>query len=152
VTNPVLSPPLDLITTNLLTLLRTAGRPVYDGAYEGDPTAPDYWYGILYRIGGGDSDPTPDLDADPRTVTVAYQVTTVGKTRNQAEAGGRILRDRLLGRTAGTWAYPLTMPAGWVCAHRRPDPVMPGIDRVGDTPNAVYSMPARYQLTVTPAT
>jgi hypothetical protein len=48
-----------------------------------------------------------------------------------------------------------SLPAGHArrlaCVDRRPDPAMPGIDRTGDTPNAIFTLPARYLLTITPA-
>lgn len=150
-TNPVLSPPLDLITTAVLDLLNASSRKVWDGAYGGSPTAPAYPYGVLYRIPGGSSDATPDMSGDPRTVIVPYQVTAVSNLRNQCEATARVFRDRLLARIPGGFLYPLAMPEGWRCTDRRPDPAMPGIDRTGDTPNAIYSLPARFYLTITSA-
>lgn len=160
--NPVLSPPLDEVTTALLTLLRGAGRPVFRSAYAGDgtgdgtndadPVTPPYWYAILYRILGGDADPLPDLDDRQQTVTVAYQVSAVSDRPDQVEKAGRILRDRLLGRgPSGAWAYSLTLPDGWLCTDRRADSVTPGIDPAGEAPNRVFSLPARYLLTVSPA-
>ncbi|WP_157936891.1 hypothetical protein, partial [Geodermatophilus chilensis] len=141
-TAPALSPPLDQITTALLGLLRGTGRDVWDGAYGGDPTQPAYPYGILYRIPGGSSDATPDLSGTPRTQTVPYQVTTVSNLRNQCEHTARLFRDRLLARAPGGFLHPLPTLDGWACVDRRPDPAMPGIDRAGDHPTAVFS-PAR---------
>lgn len=149
-TNPALSAPLDLVTTAVLEMLRASGRTVYDGAYTGDPTSPAYPYGLLYRLTGGSSDATPDLDADPQTVTVAYQATAVSNYRNQCEQTGRVFRDRVIGRSGGGWAYPLTLPAGWVCVDRRADLSMPGIDRTGNEPSPVFSLPFRFTLTISP--
>lgn len=145
------SPPLDLVTTAVLELLRGTGRTVYDGAYAGDPLRPTYPYAVLYRIAGGSADPFPDLDANLREVTAAYQVTTVSNVRNQAEATGRLMRDRVLARAADGYLHPLAMPPGWACIGRRPDSAAPGIDRTGDHPNAIFSQPARFYLTITPA-
>ena len=150
-TNPVYSVPLDLVTTAVLTLLRSTGRALHDGAYTGSPTAPAYPYAIVYRIAGGNSDVTPDLAASLRTVTVVYQVTAVSNLRNQCEATTRLFRDRLLARNRDGWVYGLDMPDGWACVDRRPDPAMPGIDRSGDHPQAIYAQPARYSLTLTRA-
>lgn len=154
VSTPVASAPMDLVTTAVLDLLNDAqeGRKVYDGAYSGDPTTPAYPYGILYRIAGGTADPMPDLDADPQTVTVAYQVTAVSNLRNQCEATARLFHDRLLARDDDGWRYPIAAPDGWAVVDRRPDPAMPGVDRTGDPPRVVYSLPARYLLTVSPIT
>lgn len=44
--------------------------------------------------------------------------------------------------------HPLPDIGGWRVTERRPDPAMPGIDRAGDHPNAVFSQPARYYLTL----
>lgn len=147
-----LTPPVDLITTAVLTLLKASGRTVYDGAFGGSPVSPSYPYAILYSLTGGDSDPMPDLDDRRDTVTLPYQVTSVSNLRNQCQQAGRVLRDRLVGKTpGGGYAHQLVMPAGWVCIARRSDSVTPGIDRTGDTPNAVFTEPARYLLTITPA-
>jgi len=156
VTDPLASPPLDLVTTAVLTLLRgdvAKDRPrwVYDAGYAGDPLKPPYPYGLLYRLTGGSTDPFPTLDDDPREVTVPYQVTAVGQYRNQCERAGQHYRDRLLARTADGYTHPLLLPDGWQCIRRRPDPAMPGIDRSGAHPNTVFSLPARYLLTIAPA-
>lgn len=158
------SAPLDEVTTAVLGLLRGTGRPVFDSGYTrdpqlagsdrryaADPVKPPYPYGILYRIPGGSADATPDLGISMRDVTVAFQVTAVSNYRNQCEYAAREARDRLLARAPGGWAYPLLLPTGWVCVDRRPDPAMPGIDRVGNYPNAIFNAPARYLITVTPA-
>lgn len=150
VTAPVHSAPLDLVTTAVLELLRGTGRTVYDGAYAGDPTSPTYPYGVLYRIPGGSSDATPDLAMTRQSVTVAFQVTAVSSLRNQCEATTRLFRDRLMARDIGGWVHELTLPPGWACTNRSPDPTMPGVDRSGDPPRAIYSCPLRFQLTVTP--
>lgn len=149
------SPPLDLVTTAALELLRGSAaergpRWLYDGAYDGDPLAPAYPYGILYRVPGGSADPMPDLDLDLRTVTVPYQVTTVSNVRNQCERAAGDFRDLLLARSGGGWAHELALPDGWACVDRRPDPAMPGIDRTGDYPTVIFTLPAKYLLTIAP--
>ena len=147
-----LTPPLDETTTALLELLKGAGRPVYDGAFDGDPAAPPYWYSILYALPGGSADPMPDLDDDNDTVTALYQASTVSNRRDQAQLGARILHDRLLARTpAGGWLHALVLPAGWQCVGRRPAPELPGVERTGNPPRAVFTVPARYFLTIAPA-
>ena len=148
---PLYSPPLDQVTTAVLELLRGTGRTVWDGAYGGDPAQPAYPYGVLYRLTGGNSDPLPDLDADGDEVTVAYQVTAVSNLRNQCENTGVRFRDRVLARNTDGWVYGIAVPAGWQVIDRRPDPALPGIDRAGDPPRAVYSLPFRFALTIAPA-
>ncbi len=139
-----LTPPLDLITTAVLELLRTGGRPVFDGAYTGDPHNPPYPYTILYQVAGGSADPFPSLDDRHNEATVVYQVTAVSDLRNQAQWAARAARDLMVG------TEPLLMPDGWVCIHRRPDPAMPGVERTGLEPNTIYTVPARYLITVAP--
>lgn len=151
-TTPTHSAPLDLVTTAVLNLLRGTGRTVYDGAYAGSPTQPAYPYAVLYRIPGGSSDPFPDLDANPREATVAYQVTAVSSLRNQCEATGRQLRDRVLTRNPdGTWLHPIAIPNGWQVIRRTPDDVLPGVDQTGQPPSAVFSTPFRFHITVAPS-
>lgn len=149
-TNPVYSPPLDLITTAVLDLLNASGRKVWDGQYGGNPTSPTYPYGLLYRIPGGSADPMPDLDDQGDEVTAVWQVTAVSNLRNQCELTGRVFHDRLLARNANGYLYPLTMPTGWQCIRRAPDPATPGIDRTGSEPNSIFSLPQRFYLTITP--
>lgn len=161
VTTPIASPPLDAITTALLDLFKGTGRTVHDGAYSGDPIAPAYPYAILYSTAGGSADPIPDLDKRSDEITATWQVTAVSNRRNQAELTRRQLRDRLLARhlehpdqtyanTAG-WVYPIACPAGWQIVDRNPDPAMPGVDRTGDVPAAIFSAPLLFTLTVVPA-
>lgn len=150
-TAPVYSLPVDQVTTALLTLLRSTGRVVHDGAYNGDPTAPAYPYAILYSLLGGNSDPFPDLAGRRLPVVVSYQVTAVSNLRNQCEATTRLMRDRVLARNVDSWVYGLPEVPGWLCTDRRPDQVMPGVDRSGDPPRAIYSSPLRFTLTYQPA-
>lgn len=145
--------PLDRVTTAVLTLLRgTAERDkpqwVYDGAYTGDPVKPPYWYSILYQLPGGSIDPMPDLDANRNEITVVFQDTVVSNLRNSAQAGARIHHDRLLDRTpGGLWSHPLDLPEGWRDIDRRPDSTVPGVDRAGSKPAAVFNLPQRFYLT-----
>ncbi len=139
-----LTPPLDLITTAVLELLRTGGRTVYGAAYTGDPHNPPYPYDVLYQLPGGSADPFPSLDDRHNEATLVFQVTAVSNLRNQAQWAARAARDLMVGGS------PLPMPDGWVCIHRRPDPAMPGVDRAGLEPNTIYTVPARYLITVAP--
>ena len=147
-----LTPPVDLITTAVLTMLRTGGRTVYDGVSAANPAAPGYPFDILYAIPGGDADPLPDLEDTNTTVHLAFQVSSVSNLRNQAQHQARVARDLMLGRDeTGAYATALAMPAGWVCARRWSDPLTPSADRAGDPPQAVFTVPARYFIAVTPA-
>ena len=138
------SAPLYLVTTALLTMLRTAGRTVYDGAYQGDPTQPSYPYAVLYALDGGDSDFTPDLAESRRDVVVVHQITSVSNLRNQAQAIGQAHRDRFL-------TGELNLPEGWICTRRDLDRTVPGIDRVGNNPTAVFNHHQRVLMTISRA-
>lgn len=138
------SAPLDLITTAVLTLLRSTGRTVYDAVYAGDPTRPTYPYSVLYVLDGGDSDATPDMGFTRSDVIVPFQITTVSPLRNQAQAVARQLRDLFL-------TGDLVMPTGWACTLRDLDPTMPGVLRVGENPTATFNLHQRVSLTISPA-
>jgi hypothetical protein len=145
------SPPLDAVTTALLELLRGTGRPVYDGSYGGDPLRPPPVYGVLYTL-PGNADPIPTMDADWRVVTASWQVSAVSSLRNQAQFARRQFTDRLLARhDDGRWLHDLAVPPGWVCVDRRPDDVLPGTDREGQLPNAIFTAPLVFRLTIAPA-
>ena len=158
---PAYSPPLDAVTTALLDFFRQSGRTIHDAVYKGDPSSPAFPYGILYSLPGGTADPFPDLDADYTAVTAVWQVTAVSKLRNQAERTARVFRDLLLARTrdhpdqsygnASGWRYELPMPSGWQCVDRAPDPMPAGVVRTGDTPNAIFTAPFKFALTLAPA-
>lgn len=161
VTVPAVSPPLDEITTRLLAFFRDTGRAVYDGAYGGSPVNPTFPHAILYSVPGGLADPVPDLDADYSTLTAAWQISAIAKVRNQAEQTARVFRDLLLGRTrdhaelpytaTAGWSYPIAAPDGWQITDRRPDPTLAGTIRTGDPPNAIFTAPFKFLLTITPA-
>jgi hypothetical protein len=158
------SPPLDVITTAVLQLMRATGRAVFDGAfsrvpdleqtnpvYAADPVNTQYPYGLLYQLPGGSSDPFPDLDLDLRATTIAFQVTAVSNVRNQCQAVARQFRDQVIARVDHGWVHDIAMPDGWRIAQRLPDPAAPGIDRAGDPPRVIHSCPVRFALTITPA-
>lgn len=152
---PVASPPLDEITTALLDLLDLSGRTRaakqgFDGDYDGDPVKPPYPYWVLYAIPGGSSDPMPDLDKRGDEVTAAWQLTAVSKFRNQAQQLARVCHDLVVARTGAAWAYAIVVPDGWVCTDRTADQPA-GVIRTGQTPNAIFTAPLRFTLTLCPA-
>ena len=86
-----------------------------------------------------------------RSESAAWQISAVSSQRNQAQFARRQFTDRLLARTGdGAWVHDLALPAGWVCVDRRPDDVLPGVDRTGDPPRAIFTAPAVFRLTLTP--
>ena len=148
------SPPLDEFTTAVLALLNANPETtkVWPGAYGGSPTRPTFPHAILYRIPGGSADPLPDLDGPGREVTVCWQVTSVSNAFNECEHTGAVLRDQLLARdNTGGFLHQLQLPDGWQDIDRRQVGELPGIDRVGQHPTAVFNEPARYLLTFAPA-
>lgn len=152
---PALSPPLDEITTALLDLLdlsgfTRAGEQGWDGAFGGNPKSPIYPYWILYAIPGGVADPMPDLDMRLDETTAVWQVTAVSPFRNQAQRLARVCRDLVLGRNDHGFVYPIAVPFGWEIADRQPDAAHAGVMRAGDPPNAIFSAPIRFTLTVAP--
>lgn len=130
------------------------------GKLVGDAKAPplppgmperDFWpYCIVYSIPGGSSSGSL---ADPfEDSGLVYQVTSVGRTRQQAEWMADRVRNVWLSRTTrGTFQVPLVSPQGWTAAGRIPqDGSGGGVDREGEPPNEVFSVPDRYILQVTP--
>ena len=149
---PVASPPLDEITTALLDLFGLTGRTVYDGDYDGDPVKPAYPYAVLYSIPGGSADPMPDLDKRGDEVTASWQVSCVSNYRNQAQQLARACHDLVAARTGpgSGWAYPIAVPAPWTCTDRTAEQPA-GVIRTGQTPNAIFTAPLRFTLTIAPA-
>lgn len=154
---PAASPPLDEITTALLDLFDLSGRTRadgqgFDGDYDADPVKPAFPYWVLYSIPGGSADPMPDLDKRGDEVTAVWQLSAVSKFRNQAQQLARACHDLVVARTGPGvgWAYPIVIPAGWVCTDRTAGQPA-GVVRTGQTPNAIYTAAVRFTLTICPA-
>lgn len=79
-------------TTAVVALLEGAGFSIGDGEAPGTPS-PAFPYAVVYRLPGTVDGPMNDQNADGE---LAYQVTSVGVRRDQAEWLQGKLRDRFL--------------------------------------------------------
>lgn len=103
------------VTDALIALVdaATAG-PVGDGDL---PTAGDPPFSVVYTLPGGDSW-GPDYTAPQAAAVLAYQITTVGVSRAQAELHADLVRHALLDRDAdGAFLTPMPV-AGLVVLDR----------------------------------
>lgn len=134
---------LDDHTQGLLDLLGLAPFPVGDAVAPRNPdkSEMDPPYVVLYPIPGGSFDgPLNDSQAD---VTLVYQITAVGLTRQQAQVAIDICR--ALMKKAN-----VTVPNRKVrdLKHLTPNS---GVIRDDDLPNPVFYGYDRYQLDTTPS-
>ncbi len=145
-----MTPDIRLFTDWFLGLLSATGKPVGDIEVPVLPD-PNSAYCIVYPVpGGGFSGPplvAPDTDAE-----LIFQVTSAGKTREQAQwmaARTRmVVTDRLV-----SGVFQVTGPAppdGWQVIDRQPVGGPGGVDAEGKLPHRVYSVPDRYRIYVTP--
>lgn len=137
-----------LVTNALLELLRDAtSLPIGDlrlpEVAEGKPWA------IVYPVGQGERW-GPELWAPDSSGSLHYQVTSVGRTREQCEWMGGLVDRSLLARSSGRFQVDWPDMDGWKVIDRRLVGAE-GIDPEGVSPNLVYSQPARYAIHVTPA-
>lgn len=118
----------------------------------GDHAAPrgvvEYPYWTVWSVSGG-SVGGPPLGAAQADATYVYQVDSVGKTRDQAEALGSRARARVSGRGAdGSYVAPRESPAGMVVtdrvAHDTPGAATP----TGAYPNEVWTYSERFAISV----
>lgn len=140
----------DQVTSALIAMLRSSVPStlrVYDHRAPADRTFP---YLVVMRIPGGGSGGPPLYDPDV-DLTLAYQIDGVGSRRDSAEwAAGRAGRV-VVGRTGGSFQYELPLPAGVrECGRMRLD-TLGGVELEGLPPNEVFTVPNRYEITVTPA-
>lgn len=138
--------PVDLIDAGVLALLRSSGFDVHDAVVPADPGFP---FTILYAIPGAPGQgPVDDPDA---ITTVGYQLSSVGRTREQARLRAARNAELMTARTpGGSLLNPLPMPAGWRELDRyRPDGPG-GATPTGDSTNRIFTCVDRYLLAVTP--
>lgn len=141
------------VTEWLIELLGAVGRPVGDHKAPAgtiDSLAP---YCIVYSIpGGGRSGPpfrAPEADK-----TFAFQVTSVGKNRGQAQWMADMVDATITGRGA-TGAFQVAGPdisaLTWRVVDRLGDDATGGVDPQGQPPTQVFNVPVRYLIQTTPA-
>lgn len=140
-----------LVTNGLITML-TAGISVPGTTRKvGDNEAPpdaslDDGYAIVYTIDGGSFEGAP-LWAPEADAWLVYQVTSVGRKRDQAEWIADRVRLTLLSRVAdGGFQVAFPALAGMQVTGREPDGTSPGVIPEGVTPNRVYNVPERFRL------
>lgn len=150
----VLVPPLQLLTTGVLDMLRTGMAamrcPVHDHGPTGEG-APALPYAVLYAIPGGGFD-GPPLTAPESDVHAIYQVTVAAGRRDQCQLLADKVRSVWTGRQAnGTFDTPSPVIAGWVVADRIVADAPAGVEVDGAAPRYVFSVPQRFGVTLTPA-
>lgn len=130
-------------TQGMLSALVAAPFPVGDGVAprEADKSEIDPPYVVLYSLPGGRFDgPLSDSQAD---VTLIYQITSVGKTRSQAQIAIDVTR--VLMKKAS-----INVPNRKVRDLRHITPNS-GTMRDDDLPNPLFYGYDRYELDTTPA-
>jgi hypothetical protein len=131
-------------TDAVLTLLRTSTIEIGDGVIprNADKSVKTIPFAALYPLLGGDFDgPLSDTQAD---VSLMYQITSVGETRQQAQIVLDILRVLMADRSN------FLIPNRAVRDVRLLTPFS-GIVRDDDLPNPVFYGYDRYELDTTPA-
>lgn len=143
------------ITNELLTLLATGtGKIIGDGRMPDDLPTKDPW-AIVYSIDGArfvDVDKIGDDDS-----SFAYQVSCVGRSREQAEwMQDRVIRT-LTQRQGVGWSVPWPVdlladpPNPWSVIGRLVDEPVGGIDREGSAGNFLFTAATRLTIIVTPS-
>lgn len=130
------APATRLLTDALLTALRAAHPRVGDAIAPDDTTYP---YAVLYPAGiGSTSGPVSDANADS---TPLYQITCVGKVREEAEWLSDLLRPVALGALTVT---------GWKVADPRVETSQP-VRRDDSTAPPVFYAADQIRYFLTPA-
>lgn len=130
-------------TEAILIALRTSTIEIGDGVAprETDKTEKDPPYAVLYSLPGGDFDgPLSDTQVD---VSLIYQITSVGETRQQCQVIQDILRSKMQKET-------LSIPNRSVRDVRLLNPNS-GLMRDDDLPNPLFYGYDRYEVDTTPA-
>lgn len=136
-----------IVTAALLTLLGTTTLPI------GDHTAPAEVAGkpwaVLYSIPGGDLS-TDNLAAVEDGMDLIYQVTSVGRRRDQAEWMADLTRAKVVGRTAGAFIAAWPAMTGLKVADRQMWGGVGGVEQSGEAPHQVWSVAERFLIRVVP--
>jgi hypothetical protein len=136
------------VTAWLITLLNTAtGNLVGDGeAPEGADL--DDGYIVVHSLpGGGPTFGAPLVSPDD-SVTLVYQIDSVGLRPDQVRLISDLVRTTILGRdTSGAFTHSAAIP-GLDLLNRCPDSDGPGaqLDVVGEPPNRVWTAAERFYL------
>jgi len=147
-----------LFTAALIEMLeRGTRRSIGDGKVPGALNIDDNasWpFAVVHSVAGGGSWLGPSLRAPERGQLLVWQVTSSGKTREQAEALADLVRMTVLSRVhAGGFQVSFAGPAQWEVVDRLPyGEGMPGVDSEGSPPNEVFSVAEQFVFAVTPTT
>jgi hypothetical protein len=144
---------LELVTDAFITFIQTGisapSTPRLVGDHEAPPGADlDIGYAVVYTIDGGQFEGA-SLWAPESEAEVVFQVTSVGRKRNQAQWIADRARLTVLSRlAAGGFQVAFPDPAGMTVTGREPEGSTPGVIPEGVAPNRVYNIPERYRLHV----
>lgn len=159
----VTAPPArQLLTNNLLAMFKVAApaglgirvgdnrAPVFGGSpprTQPDP-ANDFPYAILYDLDGGARD--GDYEDYSKDATFAYQLSVVGRRRDQAQLIADKAAVVICGRTDGGYTSPLTAPGGLTVMSRELD-TPAGAQMQGTAEQILWLVPVRFRVYVTSA-
>jgi hypothetical protein len=137
-----------LVTDGLIAMVAAGtGRPCGDHQSPSNGVLAD-GYTYVHSIDGGDFDGAPFWSPES-DATLVYQVTAVGKVRQQAEWLADRVRLTLVSRdNLGGFQVAFPSLAGMLVIHRSPDGISPGVIPEGPPENRVYSVPERYRISV----
>lgn len=132
-----------IVTAALIDLLETTTIPI------GDHTAPDEVAGkpwaVVYSIpGGGLLD--DNLAAVEDGMDLLYQVTSVGRRRDQAEWMADRARSTIIGRTSAGFSTTFPTITGLNVADRQLWGGVGGVEPSGEAPHQVWSVAERFLL------
>lgn len=134
-----------IVTAALLDLLETTTLPI------GDHTAPAEVAGkpwaVLYSIPGGEQS-TANLAAVEDGTDLIYQVSSVGRRRDQAEWMADLIRAVIVGRTAGAFTATWPAMAGLKVADRQMWGGVGGVEPSGEAPHRVWSVAERFLIRI----
>ncbi len=134
-----------IVTAALLTVLGTTSLPI------GDHTAPAETAGkpwaVLYSIPGG-AYGDDNLAAVETGTDLLYQVTSVGRRRDQAEWMADLIRAKVIGRTLGGFIATWPAMTGLSVADRQMWGGVGGVEPSGEAPHQVWSVAERFLIRV----
>lgn len=136
-----------IVTAALLDLLETTTLPI------GDHTAPEEVAGkpwaTLYSITGGNLS-QDNLAAVEDGTDLIYQVTSVGRRRDQAEWMADLIRAKVVARTATAFVTAWPSMTGLKVADRQMWGGVGGVEQSGEAPHQLWSVAERFLIRVVP--
>lgn len=159
----VTAPPARQILSNNLLAMFRATAPTGLGCRVGDNRAPvfggspprsqpdpalDYPYAVLWDLDGGGRD--GDYADEYADAIFPYQLSVIGRRRDQAQLMADKAAVVICGRTDGAYTSPLTAPAGLAVMSRDLD-LPAGVQMQGSAEQLVWMVPVRFRVRVTVA-